>query len=146
MEKDGVLMGRFYDETPRAERAGVPPDGVVAPPRAPLAPDQRTTRLRALEHLAADLRATYHDTPIVTWQQIAHCTLSAIQQANAGSPPAGDTLQQRMVLNHDLDHAFMARKNRQPWKNYDGPTLLIAADDLIAVERSSSLREASSPR
>ena len=144
MEKDGVLMGRFYDETPRAERAGVPPDGVVAPPRAPLAPDQRTTRLRALEHLAADLRATYHDTPIVTWQQIAHCTLSAIQHAHAGSPQAGDTLQQRMTLNHDLDHAFMARKNRQPWKTYDGPTLVIAADDLIAAEHNHPA-QASSP-
>jgi hypothetical protein len=146
VEKDGVLMGRFHEETPRAKHAGVPPDGVVAPPRAPLAPDQRTLRLSALEHLAAGLRATYRDTPIVTWQQIAHCTLSAAQHAHAASPQAGDTLQQRMVLNHDLDRAFMVRKNRQPWKTYDGPTLLLAADDLIAAERSSSLREAPSPQ
>lgn len=83
---------------------------------------------------------------MVTWQQIAHCTLSAAEHANAGSPHAGDTLQQRMVLNHDLDHAFMARKNRQPWKTYDGPTLLIAADDLIAAEHSAPRREAPSPQ
>src|SRR5690348_16417020 len=117
VDKDGVLMGSFHNETPRA----------------PLAPEQRTLRLSALEHLAAGLRATYRDTPVVTWQQIAHCTLSAAQHAHAGSPQAGDTLQQRMVLNHDLDQAFVARKNRQPWKTYDGPTLLLAADDLIAA-------------
>ena len=74
----------------------------------------------------------------MTWQQIAQCTLSAAQQATAASASASDTLQQRMVLNHDLDRAFIARKNRQPWKTYDGPTLLIAAEDLIAAEQALS--------
>ena len=127
---------------PLRDRPDAVPPAIVAPASAPPAPDLRTPRLVALEHLAADLRATYRDTPVVTWQQIAHCTLSAAQQATAGSPYAGDTVQQRMVLNHDLDQAFMARKNRQPWTTYDGPTLLLAADDLIAAEHNHPVGEA----
>ena len=128
-------MDSNRDDTPRAD---VQLEPVGTPPHASGPPDQRTARRIALDHLAEGLRAAYHDTPIVTWQQIAQCTLRAAQQGAAASASASDTLQQRMVLNHDLDHAFMARKNRQPWKTYDGPTLLIAAEDLIAAERTHS--------
>ena len=41
-----------------------------------------------------------------------------------------------MVLNHDLYRAFMARQHGRPWKTFDGPTLRLAVDDLIAAEHN----------
>ena len=45
-------------------------------------------------------------------------------------------LQRRMVLNDDLYQAFMARQHGRPWKTFDGPTLVLAVDDLIAAEHN----------
>ena len=125
----------------REETRGVARDGVPAadqgPPgsSAPAAP-YRTTHLLALDHLASDLRAACHDGTLLTWAHIMQCTLTAAQYASTSSPTAGHMLQRRMVLNHDLYQAFMARKHGLPWKTYDGTTLLLAVDDLIAAEHN----------
>jgi hypothetical protein len=50
-------------------------------------------------------------------------------------------LQRRMVLNHDLYQAFMARQHGRPWKTFDGTTLVMAVDDLIAAEHNQPTRD-----
>ena len=124
------------EEIRGAAREGVPPaDQGSAGSSAPAAP-HRTPHLLALDHLASDLRAACRDGAVLTWAHITQCTLTAAQHASTSSPVAGHMLQRRMVLNHDLYQAFMARKHGLPWKTYDGTTLLLAVDDLIAAEHN----------
>ena len=132
--KDGHQMDLQREEIRAVAREGVPP-AEQGPPgsRAPAAP-HRTTHLLALDHLASDLRAACHDGTVLTWAHITQCTLTAAQQASTSSPAAGHMLQRRMVLNHDLYQAFMALKHGLPWKTFDGPTLRLSVDDLIAAE------------
>lgn len=98
-----------------------------------LAVHQRTPQLMALDHLALDLRAACPSGTALSWAQITQCTLSAVQHGSPSTPTTGTSLKRRMALNHDLYRAFMARKRGRPWAMFDGPTLFIAVDDLIAA-------------
>ena len=109
-------MGLQRAETRGVAREGVPP-AEQGPPgsSAPAAP-HRTTHLLALDHVAADLRAACRDGAVLTWAHITQCTLTAAQHASASSPTAGHMLQPRMVMNHDLYRAFMARTHGLLWR------------------------------
>lgn len=133
--KDGHPMDRQHEETREAGGYGVPLAAAVAAEIPAPAALQRTTHLRALDHLAAALRAACSDGALMTWAHIAQCTLSAAQHASPSAATEGNTLRRRMVLNDDLFRAFMARQHGQPWTMFDGPTLLRSVADLIAVER-----------
>ena len=134
--KDGHQMDVHREETSGVARDSVPPaDQAPAGSSAPAVPPRTTQRL-ALDHLAADLRAACPEGTLLTWAQITQCTLTAAHQASTSSRAAGHMLQRRMVLNHDLYQAFMARKHGLPWQAFDGSTLLLAVDDLIAAEHN----------
>jgi len=134
--KDGHQMDLPREETRGVAREGVPPTEQGAPGSSAPAAPYRTTHLLALDHLASDLRAACHDGTVLTWAQITQCTLAAAQHASTSSPMVGHMLQRRMVLNHDLYQAFMARQHGRPWKTFDGTTLVMAVDDLIAAEHN----------
>jgi hypothetical protein len=134
--KDGHQMDVQRDDTRGGARyALLAADQGPPGSSAPAAP-HRTTHLRALDHLAADLRAACHEGTVLTVARITQCTLTAAQLASTSSPTAGHILQCCMVLNHDLYHAFMARQHGRPWETFDGPTLVLAVDDLIAAEHN----------
>ena len=97
-------------------REGVPPADQGPPGSGAPAAPHRTTHLLALDHLASDLRAACPDGTVLTWAHITQCTLTAAQHASTSSPTAGHMLKPRMVLNHDLYRAFMARKHGLPWR------------------------------
>ena len=134
-------MDVHREETRGVARDSVPPADQGPPGSSAPAAPHRTTHLLALDHLASDLRAACPDGTVLTWAQITQCTLTAAQHASTSSPAAGHMLQRRMVLNHDLYQAFMARKHGLPWKTFDSPTLLLAIDDLIAAERTQPTRD-----
>ena len=129
-------MDRYREDLRDAARAGRPTaDRTAAGSSLPAAP-QRTAHLRALDHLAAGLRAACPDGAVLSWAQVAQYTLAAAQGADTAASPAGAVLQQRMVLNDDLYRAFMARKQGRAWTGFDGPTLLLAVADVIGAAHS----------
>lgn len=102
----------------------------------PPAADPQTRHLMALEHLASGLRAICDHAAAVSWARMAACTLDAATYTSTSTTTTGDVLRRRMVLNHELDHAFAARNHRHPWTEYDSTTVLLAVDDLIAAEHT----------
>ena len=104
------------EETRGVAREGVPPADQGPPGSSAPAAPHRTTHLLALDHVAADLRAACRVGAVLAWAHITQCTLTAAQHASASSPTAGHMLQPRMVMNHDLYRAFMARKHGLPWR------------------------------
>ena len=69
-------MDRYREDLRDAARAGRPTaDRTAAGSSLPAAP-QRTAHLRALDHLAAGLRAACPDGAVLSWAQVAQYTLA----------------------------------------------------------------------
>lgn len=124
------------DTTWGLARYGVRPAGPGPATSSPPDAEQRTTRLIALDHLAAGLRAAGPAATALTWAHVAQCTLAAAQHASTSAPTAGGLLTRRLSLNDALYRAFMVRKHGQRWTTFDHPTLLLAVADLIAAEHT----------
>ena len=130
-------MDGYHDNT----AGSVAGDGVPPESNQPAASAQ-TLRLSALDHLTTGLRDAGHEATAMSWAHVAQYTLSAVQHASASSARADGLLTRRLALNDDLYHAFSARKRGQPWTIFDGPTVLLAIDDLIAAEQRQPRPEA----
>lgn len=127
-------MDRNRQATQGRATSSVAPTEQELPGSSPPDVQDRTPQRMALDHLAWGLRAAGPAATAMTWAQVAQRTLAAAQHASALAPTAGALLQRRMVLNDDLYRAFSARQYGRAWRTFDGPTLLLATDDLIAAE------------
>ena len=123
------------DTQGRATSSVAPTEQSLSPSSSLDAQDRTPWRM-ALDHLAEGLRADGPAATAMTWAHVAQRTLAAAQHAGTVAPTTGGLLQRRMMLNDDLYRAYSARQSGRAWQTFDGPTLLLATDDLIAAEQS----------